>query len=250
MPRLDSVKGSDYREVSVPIFHGGFPRIKEEIQGAIVLTLGGMSASGKSVVAKELVAELKIELGVTAHILGLDTYYSDLTHLPREARDETNFDHVDSQDEKALSEDYERLRAGLDILRHSYCYAKKERMPTDRVIVPKRGDLIIFEGVFAPYYVREGILGCEGLSPEINAFLDVDPEICFDRRKFRDLERGYDVADVEAKWPMVKRGYEEFGIGPAREITNMCMFKNERESELPTVVEGLVDEVRKVLFTN
>ena len=61
----------------------------------MIITLAGPSAGGKSALAQCLAPRLE---SPASPVLGLDSFYDDLAHLPIAERSQVNFDHPDSMD--------------------------------------------------------------------------------------------------------------------------------------------------------
>src|SRR5579871_791733 len=89
----------------------------------LVLAIAGCSGSGKTTLARELATALD------ATLFALDLYYRDLSHIPREQRDHTNFDHPDSLESELLIEHVRLLSEGQPVRRPIYDFKNHCRVP-------------------------------------------------------------------------------------------------------------------------
>lgn len=233
-----TIRGAERTNSSVP---QSFSDARKLVR-PIILTVSGASASGKSRLATELIRDFE-SLALSAIVIGGDPYYSDLTHLPQEERDNTNFDDPASQDQAALRSDFQKILQGLEIEVHNYCYTSKSRKPTGEFINSGAHSIVIFEGIFVNYYSVNG-----AIIPDFSVHLDVPLDQCLERRKYRDLERGYDADDVLRRWPMVVEGYDKFTVGPLVRMNNVLRLANSTLEDLNQAREIVVDKVKSLLL--
>ena len=105
-----------------------------------IIGIAGSSGSGKSELSRRLSA------ATGAPVVSLDSYYRDLTHLPLEARAETNFDEPASLDDALLLAQCTALAGGQAIDVPHYDFSCHTRVPGTQHIQP--GDIVIIEGLF------------------------------------------------------------------------------------------------------
>ena len=157
---------------------------------AFLVGLAGGSCSGKSTLARALVAGLEPR---GCSVLSFDAYYRPLGHLPLAERHRCNFDHPDSLDAELFSEQLRQLGAGRAVSQPLYDFATHSRRAEVRNVEP------------APIVLAEGILLLSFASIrsqlDFSVFLDVPEELRLQRRIVRDaLERGRSEASVRRQF--------------------------------------------------
>ncbi|MBX3730162.1 MAG: uridine kinase [Candidatus Sumerlaeia bacterium] len=173
----------------------------------LIVGIAGGSGSGKTTVARNLVERL----GGTAQvpIVGQDSYYLDLGHLPFEERKKMNFDHPDSFDNDLLLRHLGELREGRAIECPLYNYATYTRREGTIRIEPSR--IVILEGIliFTDRRLRDLM--------DIKVFVDIDPDIRFIRRLNRDVrERGRSLESVVDQYTEVVRPMHMKFVEPSK----------------------------------
>lgn len=156
----------------------------------ITIGVAGGSGAGKSTIARVILERLGQErLAYIAH----DSYYRDLSDLPREQRAQFNFDHPNSLESELLREHILQLQAGKDINVPIYDFATHTRTSEYRHVPSQR--LILVEGIliFAESTLRDLF--------DMRIYIETDPDIRFIRRLQRDLtERDRSVESVINQW--------------------------------------------------
>jgi len=151
-----------------------------------VMGVAGGSGSGKTTVVREVVRGLApLPVAVIHH----DSYYRDLSHLPREERDRVNFDHPDALETELLVEHLRALRAGQAVQVPVYDFTTHTR--TDEVREIRPTPLVIVDGilVLADPRLRDLM--------DIRVFVHTDPDIRLIRRLRRDIrDRGRSLESV------------------------------------------------------
>lgn len=153
---------------------------------AFIIGICGGTGSGKTTVAEQILAAIGSE---HAMILHQDHYYLDLSYLPKDDRNQVNFDHPQAFDWLLLIEHLNLLNRGLPIDRPVYSFHTNSRLPEYVFIAPR--DLIVVEGimVFENETLRKMM--------DTKIFVDTDPDVRFIRRLRRDVrERGRTVESV------------------------------------------------------
>jgi uridine kinase len=146
----------------------------------IVIGISGASGSGKTSIATALADKLGRE---RSHLLSLDAFYHDLSHLSSENRDKKNFDHPDAIDHQALNDCLNSLLNGESTTIPLYDFSIHCRKKQTTVLEPKK--YIILEGIFALSYpdVRERLT--------LKLFVSCPEAVYLARRIQRDItERG------------------------------------------------------------
>ena len=160
--------------------------------------------------SKALRAELK------APVLGLDSYYRELAHLPLEERARMNFDEPAALDQDLLIAQIRCLGEGRAIEKPVYDFSRHTRSGEVERIEP--AGYAIFEGLFALYWAE--LRETYGTS----VFIDVDDAICYQRRLERDVrERARTPESVYVQYNTMVRPMAERYILPTREWADIVV---------------------------
>lgn len=148
------------------------------MRAPLFIGIAGGTGSGKSTIAKNLVA------GLPSHAVSVidhDAYYRDRSDLSFEQRVELNYDHPDSLENELLVSHLDALRAGKPVEIPQYDFARHARQKETRRVEPT--PVIVVEGilVFADENVRSRL--------DVKIFVDTDADIRVFRRIRRDLEQ-------------------------------------------------------------
>lgn len=152
----------------------------------ILIGIAGGSGSGKTLVANNIYSELGSNKVV---LLFQDSYYKDLSHLPREERHLQNFDHPNALDTELLISHIKALLQGKCIEQPVYDFVTHTRTDETRTIGPH--EIIVLEGIliFENQELRDLM--------DIKIYVDTDADIRLIRRLRRDImERGRAMASV------------------------------------------------------
>ncbi len=152
----------------------------------LVVGVAGGTGSGKSTVGRRLIEALGRD---NVALLDQDSYYRDLSHLPREERRAQNFDHPDSIEFPLFAEHIRQLRDGETIDKPDYSFTLHTRTGRNTAVRP--AEVILVEGilVLTNREVRDAM--------DIKIFVDADDDIRLSRRLVRDIEeRGRTIEDV------------------------------------------------------
>jgi uridine kinase len=139
-----------------------------------IVGLAGPSGSGKSTVAKRVAARLN------GHVISMEIYSVEVNHLPFEERAKQNYDAPEATDLGLLESHIRKYSAGHALEAPIYDFAQHLRVRDRREHVPAR-PLLIVEGILALHFAE--------LRPhfDLSIYLDAPDEICFHRRKVRDI---------------------------------------------------------------
>ncbi len=152
----------------------------------ILIGIAGGSGSGKTLVAKNIYADLGSDKVVR---ICQDSYYKDLSHLSKEERIAQNFDHPHAIDTKLLTTQIKGLLQGESIRQPVYDFVNHIRKDDFIDIGPH--SIIVLDGIL--------ILNNPDLRKlmDIKIFVDTAADIRLTRRLRRDiLERGRNVQDI------------------------------------------------------
>ncbi len=152
----------------------------------IIIGVAGGTGSGKTTVAETILKRVG-----EGHIVYIshDSYYRDLTSMPRNARAQVNFDHPDSLETDLLVEHLRQWRKGHTIEVPIYDFVTHSRTGNTRCIEPQRVALVDGILVFVEPKLRDMF--------DVKLYVDADADIRFIRRLMRDIdERGRTVESV------------------------------------------------------
>ncbi len=191
----------------------------------LVVAIAGPSGAGKSVVADAVVSVLGDMAGLLRH----DWYYRDLSALPPEVRDATNFDQPEALEGELLADHLRLLRSGRPVPAPSYDFVSHVRLPQTRLVAPRT--VLLVDGLFtlADPRVRAEI--------DFGVYVDAPEELRLARRIARDIaERGWIEAQVRQDWQHVIRPGEIALIEPSARWAHLVLVN---DGELAPVVEAL-----------
>jgi uridine kinase len=157
----------------------------------IVIGVAGGSGSGKTTVARSILAQVTgdqvpgaagEESWEAAGIACIqhDAYYRDASRLPQAERARLNFDHPEALETSLLVEHLQALRRGEEVHIPVYDYRTHSRLDRRRRVRPE--PVILVEGIliFAEPALRTVF--------DVKIFVDTDPDLRFIRRLQRDVE--------------------------------------------------------------
>ena len=142
----------------------------------IIIGISGPSASGKTVLAKNLLNALS---SCEVALISEDSYYKDQSHMTFEERIKTNYDHPNAFDHELMIEHLQLLQQGLAVDIPTYDFTHHSRLPATRHMTKHR--IIILEGILL--LVEEQLRNLM----DIQIFVDTPLDICLMRRLQRDL---------------------------------------------------------------
>lgn len=164
---------------------------------SFLIGIAGPSGAGKSFLARHLAEKLH------SPVLSLDHYYRDLSHLPIDERDHSNFDEPTALEHELLIEQVADLQQGCTIAVPTYDFASHTR--TRQTNVFQSAAFVILEGLFTLHWdeLRQ-MLGT-------SVYVEMAEDVCLQRRTERDVqERGRTQESVVAQFratvaPMAER---------------------------------------------
>ena len=201
----------------------------------LVLGIAGGSGSGKSTIARSILAALPKGTGV---LLEQDHYYKSQGHLPFEERERKNYDHPDALELDLLARHLDALRAGETIERPTYEFAQHDRAATGLTITPTQ--IIVVEGIL--------VLADEGLRKrfDVKLFVDTDADIRLMRRIRRDLEqRGRTFAQIRKQYKESVRPMHLAFVEPSKRFADIIVPEG---GENQVALDFLVSHVRERLL--
>ncbi len=168
---------------------------------AFSVGIAGGSGAGKTTLARMLIDRIGADrVAYIPH----DAYYRDLGGLPRQERDQVDFDRPDSIDNDLFLDHFEEIRKGRTIQVPIYDFKSHTRMVQSRALEPK--EIILVEGILT--FAKAGIRDLF----DIRIFIDTDADVRLIRRQRRDVaERGRTHESVIEQWEkQVRPNYKEF----------------------------------------
>jgi uridine kinase len=179
----------------------------------IIMGIAGPSASGKTLLARTIVDELRSDQII---IIGEDSYYKHRPDLSFEERARTNFDHPDAFDHELLFQHLQTLQLGNSVQVPSYDFSLHLRKPETRLV--RHHTIIILEGILllAEAKLREIM--------DICIFMDTPLDICLARRLSRDIiERKRSIQSVLEQYERTVRPmYFQF-IEPSKRYADIIV---------------------------
>ncbi len=176
-----------------------------------IIGIAGPSSSGKTELARQLVAKLP-----GTAIVSLDSYYRGMEEIPLEERKKVNFDHPDALDWELLHEHLQAMAAGRAFNEAEYSFADYARTRFTRRVEPS--EYVVVEGLFVLYW------------PELRRMLDTkvyvqtDADVCYRRRLARDVaERGRTPESVREQYERTVRPSAEWFVHPTMKYADLVV---------------------------
>ena len=179
----------------------------------IILGIAGGSGSGKSTIARAILASLPAKSSV---LLEQDHYYRSQAHLPPRERELINYDHPNAVELELLATHLDALRRGEAILRPSYDFAEHARDPA--AVRIEAAPVIVVEGIL--------VLGDESLRRrfDVKVFVETDADLRLMRRIARDMdERGRTFAQVRAQYEETVRPMHMAFVEPSKRYADVIV---------------------------
>jgi len=185
----------------------------EDRERPITIGVAGGSGAGKSTVARVILQRIGAEnIAYVPH----DSYYRDLSDLPRQQRALINFDHPDSLDSDLFIDHIHRLQDGQPIEVPFYDFSTHSRTSEVRVVQPQR--VILVEGIliFAEERWRDLF--------DVRIFVETDDDVRFIRRLQRDIsERGRTIDSVINQWMQTVRPMHLEFVEPSKRYAHVII---------------------------
>ncbi len=155
-----------------------------------IIAIAGASCSGKTTIAAELAHSLHDD---RTTIIGLDSYYYDLSHLAPEEIHTHNLDEPAALEHTLLLENVAALARGDAIEKPVYGHNSHRRRAEPEHVEPT--PFLIIEGLFALYW--EALRGYT----KTKVFIDATHDLCLQRRITRDRnQRGRTAEEVTHRY--------------------------------------------------
>ncbi len=198
------------------------------IQGKVfIVGLGGPSGSGKSTVAQRVASRLK------GHVISMEVYSIEMNHLPIEERAKQNYDAPNAIDVPLLEGHIRAYAVGNAIEAPIYDFAQHLRV-SRRELIPAK-PLLIVEGILALHFPQLR------LHFDLSIYLDAPEELCFHRRKVRDIterQRALDFILWQYKNTVLPATRQY--VVPSKSYANLVL---DSKADLATVEKSLYDAI-------
>ncbi|MBN2798865.1 MAG: uridine kinase [Deltaproteobacteria bacterium] len=178
----------------------------------LIIGMAGGTASGKSTLARGLVAEL----GPSGLLIGHDRYYRPLDPSETAPATAHNFDHPDSLETSLLITQLEALLRGEEVVLPRYDFASHRRAPEGDRIAPR--PVLVVEGIL--------VLAVPALREYMDyaVFVDAPDAIRLQRRVARDTTlRGRSREAVVEQYEGSVRPMHDLFVEPSRRYADLVI---------------------------
>jgi uridine kinase len=199
-------------------------------ENIFIVGLAGASGSGKSTTARRVASRLN------GHVISLEIYSKDVNHLQLEQRAKLDYDAPDALDVELLERHIRDYSEGKPIEAPIYDFAEHLRVSDRRQHIPAK-TLLIVEGILALHFAQ--------LRPhfDLSIYLDAPDEVCFHRRKVRDItERQRSVDFILWQYKNAVLPAARQYLLPSKKYADLVL---ESDADLPTVEKRLYDAIVK-----
>ena len=178
-----------------------------------VIGVAGGTGSGKTTVSRRIQEAVNVE-----HIAYMqhDNYYRDQSHLAREERGRTNYDHPDSLETELMVQHLNELKAGRSIEMPIYDFTQDTRSTQTQRVDP--APVILVEGIliFVEKELRDLM--------DVRIFVDTDADVRLIRRLRRDIaERGRTLDSVVQQYMATVRPMHLEFVEPSKRYADIIV---------------------------
>ena len=178
----------------------------------LVIGIAGGTASGKTTLMRNLIADCEDEVTVLSH----DNYYKRHDELSYEERCKLNYDEPDAFDTSLMVYHLDQLRHGYEIECPVYDFTVHNRSDETLHLVPKK--VIIVEGIliFENEELRDLM--------DIKIFVDTDADIRLCRRIKRDVnKRGRSLESVLQQYQQTVKPMHDRYVEPSKRYADLVV---------------------------
>ena len=198
----------------------------------LIIGICGGTGSGKTTVANRILETVSAQEVV---FIQQDSYYRNLTDLPRDYRQLANFDHPDALDNDLLVHHVRKLKAGEPVELPIYDFRTHTRLNDTLRIEPK--PIVIVEGIliFSDPRLLEQL--------DVKVFVDTPDDIRFIRRLKRDLaERGRTVDSVIEQYIATVRPMHMQFVEPSKRYADVIIPEGGHNLVSVDLISGKIRE--------
>lgn len=177
----------------------------------VLVGIAGGTGSGKTTLAQKIHQAFPESV-----LISQDSYYKDLSHLPFEEREKTNFDHPDSLEFSLLKTHLLELKRGRSIEQPTYSFHSHTREKGTERISPAQ--IILVEGILllAAPEIRDLL--------DIKIFVDTDDDVRVLRRIERDMkERSRDFNSVKEQYLRTVKPMHDAFVEPSKKYADVII---------------------------
>jgi uridine kinase len=193
-----------------------------------MIGIAGGTASGKTTVARRIVEALPAGQAV---VIQHDAYYRDRSGMTPAQRAGLNFDEPDALENDLLLEHLRALKRGEAIDSPEYDFTTHTRKATVRHVRPC--PVVVVEGILllAVPALREVF--------DLRLYVHTDDDVRLIRRIKRDLlERGRDIASIEAQFMGSVRAMHRAHVEPSRQHAHLIIPEGGENAPALDVIVG------------
>lgn len=178
----------------------------------LVIGIAGGTASGKTTLMKNLIADFDGEVTILSH----DNYYKRHDDMTYEERCRLNYDEPNAFDTSLMVYHLDQLRHGVTIQCPVYDFTVHNRSNDTITLVPKR--VIIVEGILI--FENEDLRNLM----DIKIFVDADADTRLCRRIKRDVtKRGRSLESVLTQYQQTVKPMHEKYVEPSKKFANLVV---------------------------
>ncbi len=196
--------------------------------------IAGPSSSGKTSFSHRLSIQLRAQ-GLVPHPIGLDDYFVDREHTPRDENGDYNFEALECVDIEQFNRDMTALLAGEKVPMPTFNFKQGKREYRGNYLQLGSQDILVIEGIHG---LNDALSYSLPRESKFKIYISALTQLNIDehnripttdgrliRRMVRDARtRGNTARDTIARWPSVRRG-EEANIFPYQETADV-MFNS------------------------
>lgn len=193
-----------------------------------LIGIAGGTASGKTTVARRIIQALPAG---QAALIQHDAYYRDRSALTPAERAGLNFDEPDALENDLLLEHLRALKAGQSVACPEYDFTNHVRKPTVRRI--DACPVVVVEGIL--------LLAVPALREifDLRLYVDTADDVRLVRRIKRDmLERGRDIASIEAQYMGTVRAMHRLHVQPSKQHAHLIIPEGGENAPALDVIAG------------
>ncbi len=260
VPALNSLiqkgQGQELIHVAEALHEKKIAQIADEIahRGARIVLIAGPSSSGKTTFAQRLRIQLRVN-GLRPVTIGLDDYFVDREHTPRDESGKWDFEALEAIDIALFNLHLKLLLAGEDVQIPTFNFFTGKREQTGHALKIEPDQPILIEGIHG---LNERLSASIPREQKFKIYISALTQLNLDhhnrvpttdarvlRRVVRDNQfRGHSALRTLETWPSVRRG-EEANIFPFQEEAD-AMFNSHLVYELAVLkccAEPLLAEI-------